>query len=124
MSDPGAGDTDTLVILHSPPGSQAAYQAIRVAAACAGAGQSCTLFLVGQAVVGARRGQKTPGETRGLNMEEKLGELIGFGAAVHLCGQDGAQYAIARDDLIEGAVWDSVVSLGQMIGKARRVLVF
>lgn len=124
MSDAGSGEADTLVILHSPAGSQAAYQAIRVAAACAGAGQSCTLFLLGQAVVGARRGQQTPGETRGLNMEIKLGELIGFGAAVHLCGQDGAQYAIQEQDLIEGVKWDSVVSLGGMVASAKRVLVF
>jgi uncharacterized protein involved in oxidation of intracellular sulfur len=114
-----------LFILNDPPyGTERTYNGLRLANALKKADPAAevTIFLMGDAVIGGRRGQRTP---EGFyNVERMLRRLVTAGGAVLLCGTCMDARAMTSDELLEGARRGTLDELAQATLAADKVLVF
>lgn len=114
-----------LFILNDPPyGTERSYNALRLAAALLKADPStqATVFLLGDAVIAAKKGQKTP---EGFyNMEHMLHRLLAGGGEVLLCGTCMDARGFTHAEAIDGAARSAMDALATATVAADRVLVF
>jgi len=115
----------TLLIINDPPyGTERAYNALRLAHALLkhDADADVTIFLMADAVVGARQGQETPDGY--YNIERMLRRVLAGNGRVLLCGSCMDARGMTGDSLLEGAMRSSIDELAQMTITADKVLVF
>ncbi|MGQ0676730.1 MAG: DsrE/DsrF/TusD sulfur relay family protein [Rhodospirillales bacterium] len=115
----------TLLILNDPPyGTERSYNALRLAQALLknDPGGPLAVFLMADAVLCAKRGQKTP---EGFyNIERMLRRVIAGKGEVLLCGTCMDARGLADADVAEGARRSTMDELAQAAIKADKVLVF
>lgn len=114
----------TLIILNDPPyGTERSYNGVRLAHALSKReGETLRLFLIGDAVSCAKRGQKTPSGY--YNLETMLGAVTRRDGEVGACGSCLDARGIAEQDLVAGARRSSMDELSAWTVEADRVLVF
>lgn len=115
----------SLFILNDPPyGTERCYNALRIAQALLkqNAETEVTVFLLGDAVVGGRRGQKTPDGY--YNVERMLKRVLVGSGRVLLCGTCMDARGMIDDEIVEGAARSTMDELAQAIASADKVLVF
>jgi uncharacterized protein involved in oxidation of intracellular sulfur len=115
----------TLFILNDPPyGTERCYNALRLASTLLKQDPKAaiTVFLMADAVVAARKGQKTPEGY--YNMERMLKRVIVGKGAVLLCGTCMDARGMAEDDMMDGARRSTMDELAAATLVADRVLVF
>jgi uncharacterized protein involved in oxidation of intracellular sulfur len=112
-----------LVILNDPPyGSERSYSGLRLAHALAKRGEPVRLFLMGDAVVCAASGQRTPeGHYNTGRMVQAIGRR---GAGVACCGTCLDARGLGEERLVEGARRSTLDELAEWTTLADRVLVF
>lgn len=114
-----------LIILNDPPyGTERSYNGIRLAHALAknAAGSEVALFLMADAVLCAKAGQKTP---EGFyNVERMLKRVVASKGQVLLCGTCMDARGIAETELTEGARRSTMDELAAETLAADKVLVF
>jgi uncharacterized protein involved in oxidation of intracellular sulfur len=113
-----------LLILNDPPyGTERCYNALRLAHALLKTPETeVIVFLMADAVVGARRGQKTP---EGFyNIERMLKRVVAGHGQVLLCGSCMDARGLAEEDLVEGARRSNMETLAAETVAADKVLVF
>ena len=115
---------NTLFIVNdAPDGNERLYNALRLGLALARAADDrITVFLMADAVWGARRDQKTPEGY--YNIERMLRRLAASGGQVLLCGTCMDARGLDADGLIEGAVRSTMDALAAETRGADKVLVF
>ena len=114
-----------LLILNDPPyGTERTYNALRLAASLlkADPGTEITLFLLGDAVISAKTGQKTPEGY--YNVERMLRRVLAGGATVLLCGACMDARGMTEAEAVEGAQRSSMDALAAATTAADKVLVF
>jgi len=114
-----------LIILNDPPyGTERVYSGLRLAAALlkADPATELTLFLLGDAVISARRGQKTPEGY--YNIERMLRRIVAGRGEVLLCGTCMDARAFTDGEAIEGARRSTMEALAAGALAADKVLVF
>lgn len=114
-----------LFILNDPPyGTERCYNALRLAHALQkrGPGGEITVFLMADAVAGARKGQKVPEGY--YSIERMLGRVVAGQGGVLLCGSCMDARALADGDLIAGARRSTMDELAAATAAAEKVLVF
>ncbi len=115
-----------LIILNDPPyGNERSYNGLRLAHALtkAVADAQITIFLMADAVICARRGQKTPDGF--YNIERMLKRVLaGPSNAVLLCGTCMDARGLGDNELVEGARRSTMDELAQATIAAEKVLVF
>ncbi len=115
----------SLLILNDPPyGDERVYNGLRLAQALvkrAPAG-SVTVFLMADAVLAARAGQKTPEGY--YNIEKMLKRVTLAGGKVLLCGTCMDARGLPADQMVEGAERSTMDALAEATIAADRVLVF
>lgn len=113
----------TLIILNDPPyGTERTSNGLRLAHALPKAGAEVTVFMLGDAVVSAKKGQRTP---EGFyNTERMVGRVLAAGGAVLLCGTCMDARGIAPGEVIEGTRRSDMATLAEATAAADRVLVF
>jgi uncharacterized protein involved in oxidation of intracellular sulfur len=114
-----------LTILNDAPyGGERTYNGLRLALALQKADPQAelTVFLMGDAVLAAKAGQKTPEGY--YNLEQMLGRVILAKGAVLLCGICMAARGIGDTEMIAGAQHSTMDALAQAAGVADKVLVF
>jgi uncharacterized protein involved in oxidation of intracellular sulfur len=115
----------TLLILNDPPyGTERCYNALRLAHTLLkqDAQAEVTVFLMADAVVAARKGQKTPDGY--YNMERMLKRVVVGKGSVLLCGTCMEARGMTEADLMEGARRSTMDELGAATLAADKVLVF
>ncbi|MGE0775683.1 MAG: DsrE/DsrF/TusD sulfur relay family protein [Sphingomonadaceae bacterium] len=115
----------TLFILNDPPyGTERCYNALRLAHTLLKKEPEAevTVFLMADAVVAARKGQKTPDGY--YNMERMLKRVVTGNGAVLLCGTCMDARGMIDDDLMDGAGRSTMDALADATISADRVLVF
>lgn len=115
----------TLLILNDPPyGTERCYNALRLAHALLknDPDPTVTVFLMADAVVAARQGQKTPDGY--YNMERMLKRVIIGKGRVLLCGTCMDARGMAQADVMDGAVRSTMEALASETVSADKVLVF
>lgn len=115
----------TLFILNDPPyGTERCYNALRLAQNLMkqDPGAGVTVFLMADAVLAAKAGQKTPDGY--YNMERMLKRVISGGGEVLLCGTCMDARGLGDDAMMDGARRSTMDELGAATLAAGRVLVF
>jgi uncharacterized protein involved in oxidation of intracellular sulfur len=115
----------TLLILNDPPyGTERAYNGLRLAHALAkNDGQAqITVFLMADAVLAAKAGQKTPDGF--YNVERMLKRVVAGKGQVLLCGTCLDARGIAEAEIMEGARRSTMDELAAVTIAADKVLVF
>ena len=115
----------TLLIVNDPPyGTERCYNALRLAHALLkkDATNEVTVFLMADAVVAARKGQKTPDGY--YNVERMLKRVLAGKGRVLLCGTCMDARGLAEADLLEGAKRSTMDELAAETTAADKVLVF
>jgi uncharacterized protein involved in oxidation of intracellular sulfur len=114
----------TLLILNDPPyGTERCYNALRLAHTLLKKDPEAeiTVFLMADAVVAARKGQKTPDGY--YNVERMLKRVIANGTVL-LCGTCMDARGMTDDDAMDGAKRSTMDELGEATLDADKVLVF
>lgn len=115
----------TLFILNDPPyGTERCYNALRLASTLikSDPANPITVFLMADAVVAAKAGQKTPDGY--YNMERMLKRVLAGKGEVLLCGTCMDARGLAGGDMMEGARRSTMDELAAATIAADKVLVF
>lgn len=113
-----------LIILNDAPyGSERAYNALRLAGSLVKReGVKLSLFLIGDAVGGAKHGQRVP--TGYYNGETMLHAVARQGGDIGVCGSCLDARGIAETELVEGAHRSSMDELTDWLLEADKVVSF
>ena len=114
-----------LFILNDPPyGTERGYNALRLANALLkrNADAEITVFLMADAVIGAKAAQKTPDGY--YNIERMLKRVLTGKGQVLLCGACMDARGLADADLMPGARRSTMDALATAVLEADKVLVF
>lgn len=115
----------TLFILNDPPyGTERVYNALRLAHALAknDADADITVFLMADAVLSAKAGQKTPDGF--YNVERMLKRVIAGRGKVLLCGTCMDARGLTEAEMMEGVRRSTMDELAAATIAADKVLVF
>lgn len=116
----------TLMILNDPPyGTERTFNGLRLAAnmqKMSPEGLELAVFLMGDAVVSAKKGQKTPNGY--YNVERMIRSVARRGASVLLCSTCMDARGLMDEEVVEGARRGTLDELTQVTLASERVLVF
>ena len=124
MSRESIGMQTVLVIINSPGyGSENVYNALRLARALLDEPEiEVSVFLMGDAVVAAKKGQDTP--TGYYNLAKMLLSLTQKGVGVSLCGTCMDARGIQETELVDGTRRGSMKELAGLVHMSGKVLTF
>lgn len=114
-----------LFILNDPPyGTERCYNALRLAHALLRSGPDAqvTVFLMADAVIAARKGQKTPDGY--YNIERMMKRMVAGRGRVLLCGTCMDARGVAETDVLDGARRSTMDELAARTLAADKVMVF
>jgi uncharacterized protein involved in oxidation of intracellular sulfur len=114
--------TMVLIISEPPYGNEKPWNALRLAKALVAIKQNIKLFLLGDAVVMAKKGQKTP--TGYYNLGQMVTDLVGSGVEVRVCGTCIDSRGLRSEDLIDGVIVGKMLDLARWIEDAPKLLNF
>lgn len=111
-----------LLIINDPPyGTERLYNGLRLAHALIKRENDVTVFLIADAVLAVKSGQKTPD---GYYNAERMVRLVIMKGKVLLCGTCLDARGLAEEDLLEGAERSTMAELAEQTEKADQVIVF
>lgn len=111
------------IINDAPYGTERMYNALRMAGVLVKPeGNQVTVFLMGDAVSGAKSGQKTPDGY--YNVERMLRRVINGKGEVLLCGTCLDARGITDTEILSGTRRSTMEELCQVTTEADKVLVF
>jgi uncharacterized protein involved in oxidation of intracellular sulfur len=112
----------TLIIINDPPyGTELLYNGFRLAHALIKAEAEVTVFLMADAVLAAKSGQKTPD---GYYNAERMVRRVVLKGKVLLCGTCMDARGITDDEILQGAERSTMDALAAATIDADKVLVF
>lgn len=113
-----------LLILNDPPyGTERSYNALRLARQLLKAGtEEVKVFLIGDAVVCAKAGQKVPAGY--YNAGDMLGMIARAGGEISVCGTCTDARGILAEELIDGAPRGSMEILANWTQWADKIITF
>jgi uncharacterized protein involved in oxidation of intracellular sulfur len=117
-------DILTMVISSSPYGDEKIWNALRLAEAlsCSNAKVKVNIFLIGDAVNAAKKGQKP---AKGFyNIERMLADLVKVGVCVNVCHTSMNLRGLTEQDLVEGTEMGTITGLSKWIGESHKILSF
>lgn len=112
----------TIIVNDAPYGLEKPWNAFRLASTATSEGIQVQLFLMGDSVVSAKKGQKTPDGY--YNMEKMLQSLVGKGVVVKVCGACINARGLDIPELVEGIGRGSMKILTQWIKESDKVVSF
>lgn len=116
---------NTLIILNDPPyGTERSYNGLRLAGALLKSDPQggLAVFLMADAVLCAKKGQKTPDGY--YNIERMLHRVTSAKGEVLLCGTCMDARGVTNDDLTQGARRSTMDELAAATLRADKVIVF
>lgn len=114
-----------LIILNDPPyGTERSYNGLRMAHALAkhDTEGDVTVFLMADAVLCAKRGQKTPDGY--YNLERMVRRVLTAKGRILMCGTCMDARGLAEDDMLEGVARSTMDELAEATLAADKVIVF
>lgn len=118
-------ETVTVILQNAPYGDERIWNAFRLARALISAAikMKVNIFLTGDAVTTAKRGQKPPEGY--YNLENMLKELITQGVEVIACKTCVAARGLTQSDVIEGVqVGTTVGNLAKWVKESNKILTY
>ena len=117
-------ETVTMVVSSSPYGDERIWNALRLAEAlsCSAARTKVNIFLIGDAVNAAKKGQKPP---KGFyNIEKMLEDLVKVGVCVNVCHTSMNLRGLTTEDLVKGTEMGTITGLAKWIEKSQKTISF
>ena len=117
-------ETLTMVISSSPYGDERIWNALRLAEAlcCSSVKMKVNIFLIGDAVNAAKKGQKP---AKGFyNIEKMLADLVRVGVCVNVCHTSMNLRGLTEQDLVKGTGIGTITGLSKWIMESQKVLSF
>jgi len=112
----------TIIVNDSPYGIEKPWNAFRLASTASSEGIKVNLFLMGDSIVSAKKGQSTP---QGYyNMEKMLVALIKKGVDVKVCGACINARGLTIPELVDGSELGSMKILVNWISQSDKVINF
>lgn len=113
-----------MIVNGAPYGDEQVWNALRLATASisSSVGMSLNVFLLGDAVTAAKKGQKPPNGY--YNLEKMLRDLLARGAKIAACGTCPNLRALSEEDIIEGIEIGTMIKLAGWIKESSKVLSF
>ena len=118
-------ETITMILQSAPYGDERIWNAFRLARALttAATGMKVNIFLTGDAVTTAKKGQKPPESF--YNLEKMLEDLIGKGVEVIACRTCIAARGLTQGELIEEVqVGTTLGNLAKWVKESQKILSF
>lgn len=118
-------ETITIILNSAPYGDEKVWNALRLAGALISAAikMKVKIFLLGDAVTTAKKGQKPPEGY--YNLEKMLKELIEKGVEVVACVTCTDARGLTQKDLVEGVrIGTTVQDLARWVKESEKVLSF
>lgn len=113
----------TLLILNDAPyGIERTYNGLRLAGSLARKGVPLRLFLMGDAAIAAKAGQKVPQGY--FNAGTMVSSVVRHGGEVAVCGTCLDARGIGDAELLEGALRGTMDQLTGWVAEAEKVLTF
>lgn len=111
-----------LIIINDPPyGTERLYNGLRLAHALIKRDDEVTVFLMADAVLAAKTGQKTPD---GYYNAERMVKRVTVKGRVLLCGTCMDARGIGDGEILDGAERGTMDALAEATAQADKVLVF
>lgn len=114
--------TVTIIANEPPYDTERTWNALRLADALLAKDVSVNVFLMGGAVVAAKKGQRVP--TGYYNLEQMTGSLIEKGARFKLCGTCCKSRGLVQDELVEGTEISGMLYLAEWTKESDKVISF
>lgn len=114
----------TIIISSSPYGDERIWNALRLAEALCvcEVKVGVNIFLIGDAVNAAKKGQKPP---KGFyNLENMLADLVKVGVTIGVCHTSMNLRGLTEQDLVKGTKMGTITELAKWITKSQKVLSF
>lgn len=112
----------TIVLQDAPYGNEKVWNALRLSQALLTVGTGVRIFLYGDSVVAAKKGQNPP---KGYyNIGEMLKGLIEKGAEIRSCLTCTSARGLTQDDFIEGVLIGKTLDLARWIAEGGQVMTF
>lgn len=114
----------TIIVNDAPYGIEKPWNAFRLASTSSAEeiGMDVRLFLMGDSVSAAKKGQKTPDGY--YNMEKMLRSLVQKGVEVKTCGACIDARGLKIEDLVDGVERGSMKILATWIKESEKVISF
>jgi len=114
----------TIIVNGAPYGDERVWNALRLATASISSsiGMNVNIFLLGDSVTAAKKGQKTPEGY--YNLEKTLRDILKSGAKIAACGTCLNARALSKEDIIEGVEVGTMIKLAGWIKESNKVLSF
>lgn len=114
----------TIIVNSAPYGDEKVWNALRLSAALRSSsiGMTVKIFLLGDAVAAAKKGQKTPDFY--YNIEKMLRDLHNLGVPISVCETCLNARALTNENLIEGIEVGTMITLAGWIKDSVNVLTF
>jgi uncharacterized protein involved in oxidation of intracellular sulfur len=111
-----------LIISEAPYGNEKPWNALRLAKALVAIKQNIKVFLLGDAVALAKKGQKTPAGY--YNLAQMVADLISSGAEVRVCVTCVDARGLRTEELVDGVAIGKMLDLAHWVEEASKVLTF
>ncbi|CAG1066573.1 Protein YchN [uncultured bacterium] len=112
----------TIVLQDAPYGNEKVWNALRLSQALVSVGSKVRIFLYGDSVAAAKKGQNPP---KGYyNVAEMLAALIEKGVEVKSCLTCTSARGLTQEDFIEGALVGKTIDLARWVHEGEKVMVF
>lgn len=115
-------DNVTIVLQDAPYGNEKVWNALRLSEALISVGMNVRIFLYGDSVISAKKGQVTP--TGFYNIADMMAALIKKGAEVRACLTCAKARGIKQEDFIDGTVIGKTLDLAHWVKESEKVMVF
>lgn len=111
-----------LIIQDAPYGSEKPWNALRLAKALVAIQQNIKVFLLGDAVALAKKGQKTP--TGYYSIAQMVRELIASGVEFRVCVTCIESRGLRIEEMVDGVVVGKMLDLAHWVEEGSKVLTF
>ncbi len=114
--------TVTIVLQDAPYGNEKVWNALRLSQALLAEGAKVRIFLYGDSVAAAKKGQNPP---RGYyNIGDMIAGLVQKGAEVRSCLTCTNARGLTQEDFIEGTFVGKTLDLARWVNEDGQVMVF
>ncbi|MBI5345316.1 MAG: DsrE family protein [Deltaproteobacteria bacterium] len=112
----------TIVLQDAPYGNEKVWNALRLSQALVSVGTKVRIFLYGDSVIAAKKGQNPP---KGYyNISEMLKGLVEKGVEVRSCLTCTSARGLTDEDFVEGVAIGKTIDLARWVSEGGQVMVF
>jgi len=114
--------TMAFIISEAPYGNEKPWNALRLAKTLVAIKQNIKMFLLGDAVAVAKKGQRTPAGY--YNLAQMVADLIGSGVEVRVCVTCVDARGLRTEELVDGVAVGKMLDLAHWVEEGSQVLTF